>query len=65
MRDTRNRFPRVCAALIANSFFAFWAYQQADLCRKAVSHGFATGLLMLFFCLLANSLVAAWWRGHP
>lgn len=52
-------------ALIANAFYAGWAWQQADLCAGAARHGFAVGALTLFACLLANTLFGAWWRGHP
>lgn len=52
-------------ALVANAFYAGWAWQEAGLVADAARHGVATGALMLFFCLLANVLLAAWWRGHP
>ena len=50
--------------LIANAAFAGAAYQQADLCASAARHGLAVGVLMLFFCFLANRLVSAWLKGH-
>lgn len=51
--------------MVANAVWGFMAWQQADLAADAARHGFATGALTLFFCLLANVLFGAWWRGHP
>lgn len=51
--------------LIANGCFAGAAWQQADLCASAARHGLAIGVLALFMCFLTNTLIAAWWRGHP
>jgi len=39
-----------------------WAYQQAVVCGNAAGHSLALGLLVLFFCMLTNHLVAAWLR---
>lgn len=52
-------------SLVANSIYGFIAWQQADLVAQSARHGFATGALTLFACLLANTLFGAWWRGHP
>lgn len=52
-------------ALVAMAVAGYAAYQEASIAAAAVArYGLATGCLMLFFCLLANSLFKAWWRGY-
>jgi len=52
-------------ALVSVLIVGFAAYQEASLAAAAFSRfGLATGALMLFFCLLANTIFKAWWHGH-
>lgn len=52
-------------ALVATIVAGFGAYQEASIVAGAVAHfGVATGCLMLFFCLLANTIFGAWLNGH-
>lgn len=52
-------------ALLRNAFFGYCAWGEATLCAAAAQRSIAGGLLMLFFCLLSNQLLAAWAKGHP
>lgn len=41
--------------------FAFWAYQQAKFCAFTYGKfGLWAGLMILFYCMLANHLIAAY-----
>lgn len=51
-------------AALRGAAFGTVAGQEAGICARAAEHGVFLGLLMLFFCLLTNHLVAAWIRGH-